>query len=147
MSIFKVPLAVAVLVLALSCCCCLGTLFGEPEFTTGNFSDVPSYPDALQTTDSNALYDSLLAPFEVFGEVEWKHYTTIDSEHEVLVWYEETLPEYGWSLHESTQTNGLTFMKVDDDLVMLAVLATDSLDLDSNDTHILVGRITPFGED
>jgi hypothetical protein len=142
MNHLSIPLAVFVLLATQCCCCCgLGGLLGGPEFTTGDFPNVPQYPGSVQTTESNILFDSMLGAFEVFGDAEWKHYTTGDSKRRVLSWYEENLPDHGWRISDDEQSDSLTFLNTDDPTVMLVVLAAGPLDLTTQDTDILIGRI------
>lgn len=149
MSHLRIPVAVFVLLLATQCCCCCQMLgIGGVEFTTGDFTDVPRYPGSLQTTESNILFDLLLGIFDPLGDVEWKHYTTGDSQDRVLDWYEENLPGYGWELSDDEeQSNNLTFRNTDDPTVMLAIVAEGPFDLETQDTHILIGRIDILGGD
>jgi hypothetical protein len=152
MNSLKIPLALSVIVIALiAACCCsgLGGLLGNIEFTAGDFADVPSYPGSAQTTDSvsGSGMEAVMTIFNLIpGEAEWKHYTTTDSEDDVLDWYAEELPSQGWEEASSedmeiSSENSLFYEKtVGDTGVMLLVLVLPDPD-DSDLNHILVGRI------
>lgn len=135
------------------CCCPLEMLFGETEFTTGDFSDAPAYPGSTQSTETNEAID-LLTGFSsiVSSEAEWKHYTTGDSESDVLDWYKDRLPTYGWEEASAEQVgtqseNTLVFTNEDEPNMMLVVIAVSGID-ETDDTHIIIGRLTiNMGED
>jgi hypothetical protein len=146
MSYLKVPLALLALAIVFGTCCCgaLGGLVGV-EFTTGDFADVPPYPGSTQTTESNDTLGLMTMAFSLIpGEAEWKHYTTDDSESDVLDWYADNMPDQGWEeispedMEVQTQSeNAIFFAKSN---VMLVVFAVSGID-DTGDTHIIVGRI------
>jgi hypothetical protein len=149
MSNLKTPLVLSAITIALiAACCCSGLgglsgLLGGVEFTTGDLADVPAYPGSSQTTDSIEGVDEALGFFNVIpGEKEWKHYTTTDSESDVLDWYADVLPDEGWV--ESSEDvgdsgeNGATYTKVEgSNSVMLFVMVVPD-----TETHIVIGRIT-----
>jgi hypothetical protein len=146
MSYLRIPLALLALVTIFGACCCglIGNLIGGVEFTAGDFSDVPPYPNATQTTESSDAINAMTMVFKLIpGEAEWKHYTTGDSEDDVLEWYKEQLPRHGWDEASSedigqVQTEGGAFFVKDN--TMLVIFAAPNLD-DTGDTHILIGRI------
>ncbi len=150
MNSLKIPLALSVIVIALiAACCCsgLGGLLGGVEFTTGDFADVPSYPGSTQTTDSVSGMEAMMAVFNLIpGEAKWKHYTTTDSEDDILDWYAEELPSQGWEEASSedmeiSYENGAFYAKTvgDTDVMLFFLVLPDPDDSDLN--HILVGRI------
>lgn len=149
MSSLKIPLVLSVIVIALiAACCCsglggLGGLLGEIEFSTGDFVDVPAYPDSTQTTDSVSGLEGLMSVFKFIpGEAEWKHYTTTDSADDVLDWYSDELPSEGWQeatdedMETSYENSAFYAKSVGDTEVMLFILVLPG---DPND--IVVGRI------
>ncbi|MBN1812939.1 MAG: hypothetical protein JXA14_13980 [Anaerolineae bacterium] len=153
MSSLKIPLALSVIAIALiAACCCsglggLGGLLGGVEFTTGEFADVPSYPNSTQTTDSVSGLEGMMAVFKFIpGEAEWKHYTTTDSEDDVLAWYADELPSQGWQeassedMETSYENSAFYAKSVGDTEVMLFVLVLPDVD-DSGHNHIIIGRI------
>lgn len=151
MSHLKITLVLVLLVAATTtaCCCPLGSLLGEAEFTEGDFTDVPAYPGASQTTESNTAINLMVTPISLVAEdVEWKHYTTDDAEGEILSWYQDRLPNRGWS--EATaedlgnvETEGvLIFSKDDEPDTLLVVMAVSGLEEGDSATHILIGRMT-----
>ncbi len=155
MSHLKLPLVLSVLIAALSTCCCpLGGLIGGAEFTTGDFANVPAYPGSTQTTEANAAVSAMTMVFSLVAEeIEWKHYVTTDSESDVLDWYEDVLPDHGWSttsgegLGDVETEGGLIFSKEDDPEVLLVIFAITGLEEGSSDTHVVVGRICIADED
>jgi hypothetical protein len=148
MNHWKFLLVLPVLAVTLTACCCpLGTIFGETKFTTGDFDDVPAYPGSTQTTESNPAVSAMTTIFSLIAEeVEWKQYTTTDSETDVLTWYEGTLPSYGWivaseeDLGDIEMEGGLVFVKADDPEVMLAVFTMPDVE-GGGEMYILIGRI------
>jgi hypothetical protein len=133
-----------------SCCCPLTGLLGGAEFTAGDFPDVPAYPGSTQSTESNAAIGAMVGVFSLMGgEAEWKHYVTADSENDVLDWYADELPGYGWTMASEDELedveNGLLFWKDDDPSVMLAVLVLSALD-ESGNLDIVIGKIDVAGE-
>ena len=149
MSSLKISLALSVVVIALiAACCCsglggLGGLLGGVEFTTGDFVDVPAYPGSAQTTDSVEGVDTALGFLNFIpGEKEWKHYTTNDSESDVLDWYTDVLPSEGWEEAsaedmETSYENSAFYSKMDgSDEVMLFVMV-----FPDTENHIIIGRI------
>ena len=149
MSSLKVPLALSVIAIALiAACCCsglggLGGLLGGVEFTTGDFVDVPAYPGSTQTTDSVEGVDTALSFLNFIpGEKEWKHYTTTDSESDVLDWYADVLPSEGWEEAsaedmETSYENSAFYAKTDgSDEVMLFIMVFPDAE-----NHIIIGRI------
>jgi hypothetical protein len=87
--------------------------------------------------------DRLLLPAE---EAEWKQYKTSDSETDVLNWYENTLPDYGWvaasgeDLGDVEMEGGLIFVNQNDPEVMLVVFVAPDLE-GGGEISILIGRI------
>jgi hypothetical protein len=153
MSSLKIPLVLSVIVIALiAACCCSGLgglsgLLGGVEFTTGDFADVPSYPNSTQTTDSVSGLEGMMAVLQFIpGEAEWKHYTTTDSEDDVLDWYAGELPSLGWQeassedMEVSYESSAFYAKTVGDTEVMLFVLALPDVD-DSGHNHIVIGRV------
>jgi hypothetical protein len=153
MSSLKAPLVLSGITIALvAACCCsglggLGGLLGGVEFTTGDFADVPSYPGSAQTTDSVAGMEGMMAVFNLIpGDAEWKHYTTTDSESDVLNWYADKLPSFGWEeassedMGTSYENSAFYAKSVGDTGVMLVVLALSDVD-NSGYNHIIIGRI------
>jgi hypothetical protein len=150
MSSLKIPLLLSIVAGALvAACCCsgLGGLLGDVEFTTGDFADVPGYPGSTQTTDSVAGMEGMMAVFRFIpGEAEWKHYTTADSDDDILDWYADELPSRGWEkassedVEVSYQNSGFYTKTVGDTDLMLFILILPDPD-DSDLNHILVGRI------
>jgi hypothetical protein len=143
----KISLALAAFVTVAICCCSgLGGLLGGVEFTTGDFADVPGYPNSTQTTDPVSGLEGMMAVFRFMpGEAEWKHYKTTDSESDVLDWYENVLLTYGWDVSsEDTGTsyeNSAFYAKmVGDTEVMLVVLVLPDTD-NTGYNHIVIGRI------
>lgn len=146
MSYLKIPLALLVLATIFGTCCC-GALSGLTgvKFTDGDFGDVPPYPGSSQTTESNDALGLMTMAFNLIpGDAEWKHYTTGDSEDDVLDWYLDNMPRQGWEeissedMEVQTQSeNAVFFAKSDTMLVIFAVAGID----DTGDTHIIVGRI------
>ena len=146
MSYLKIPLALLALVIIFGTCCCgaLGGLAGV-EFTDGDFGDVPPYPGSSQTTESNDALGLMTMAFSFIpGDKEWKHYTTSDSEDDVLDWYSVNMPRQGWEeissedMEVQTQSeNAVFFAKNNTILVVFAVAGID----DTGDTHIIIGRI------
>ena len=145
----KIPLMlsfVAAVVIAACCCSSIGGLLGGVEFTTGDFSDVPSYPGASQTTDTVPGIEGAMTVFKLIpGTSDWKHYTTTDSDDDILDWYEDTLGNYGWVTsdeYDSSQSeNTLAFVKESgDQAIMLFVMIMPDPD-DSDVNHIILGRI------
>jgi hypothetical protein len=146
MSSLKIPLALSAIVIALiAACCCsgLGGLLGGVEFTTGDFGDVPAYPGSVQTIDSVEGVDTALGFLNFIpGDKEWKHYTTNDSESDVLDWYADVLPSEGWeeSSAEDVETsyeNSAFYAKTDgSDEVMLFIMVFPDAE-----NHIIIGRI------
>lgn len=142
----KISLAlVAFATIAACCCSALGGLLGGVEFTTGDFADVPSYPDSSQTTETISEIETVLGVFNLIGEAEWKHYQTPDSESDILAWYEKVLPTHGWEEAEAEDIGGtsgentLTYVKEEgNSSVMLLVMAFSD---DADDNHIIIGRI------
>ena len=145
----KISLALVAFATIVACCCSgIGGLLGGIEFTTGDFADVPAYPGSTQTTESISEIEAMLGFFNLIpGDATWKHYTTTDSESDVLDWYEKKLPTHGWeegSAEEyggtSSSENTLIYGKeAGDDTVMLIIM---SLDIgDDGDNHIIIGRI------
>ena len=148
MSFFvKVPLAFLAFSLPIACLGgALGGAIGGVKFTTDDFADVPAYPDATQTTESNTTLNTMTMFFKFIpGTGEWKHYVTSDSESDVLDWYAEELPEQGWGEVteedmpeiQTQSENGVFYFKDD---TMLVIFAASGID-DGDDTHILIGRI------
>jgi hypothetical protein len=149
MSSLKIPLALSVIVIALfAACCCsglggLGGLLGGVEFTTGDFVDVPAYPGSAQTTDSVEGVDTVLGFLNFIpGDKEWKHYTTNDSESDVLDWYADALPSEGWeeSSPEDVEVeyeNSAFYTKTDgsDDVMLFIMVFPDT------ENHIIIGRV------
>jgi hypothetical protein len=124
-------------------------LLGGVEFTTGDFADVPAYPDSTQTTESISEIEAMMGFFNLIpGDATWKHYTTSDSESDVLDWYENVLPTYGWEESSSEEYSGtsssentLVYAKeADDATVMLFIIALPDIG-DTGDNHIIIGRI------
>ncbi len=154
MSHWKLPLSVGTLVMTFAVCCCssLGALTGQTEFTTGDFADVPAYPGATQSTESDQALSTMTKVFALVAEeTEWKHYVTRGSPDDVVDWYEDTLPDYGW-VTASAETGGvqtenaLFFAKEDDPNVMLVIFAVPNSQ-DSNKTDIVIGRVRISSED
>jgi hypothetical protein len=148
MNRWKFLLVLPVLAAALTACCCpLGTIFGETKFTTGDFADVPAYPGSTQTTESNPAASAMTTVFSFIAEeAEWKQYKTSDSETDVLNWYENTLPDYGWvaasgeDLGDVEMEGGLIFVNQNDPEVMLVVFVAPDLE-GGGEISILIGRI------
>ena len=142
----KISLAlVAFATIAACCCSAIGGLLGGVEFTTGDFADVPPYPDSSQTADSVPEIETALSVFNLIGEAEWKHYETPDSESDILAWYEKVLPTHGWEEAEAEDfgstsgENTLVYAKGEgDSAVMLLIMAFSD---DAGDNHIIIGRI------
>lgn len=145
------PLVVlsVVAVLLTGCCCCPISLpFGNAEFTAGDFPNVPIYPGASQTSESNIMINAMVAGFDLLAEEsEWKHYVTTDSEEQVLDWYSRTMPDYGWAgiALDSTGTDvgisvgALAFVNMSEPNRPLYIVTLP--DPDTGQTHIIVGRI------
>lgn len=150
MSSWKPLFVLAVVaVLLTGCCCCPVTLpFGNVEFTTGDFPNVPIYPGASQTTESNILINAMVAGFNVLAEEsEWKHYLTADSEEQVLNWYSRTMPDYGWvgialdstGADVGVSVGALAFANINEPNRPLYIVTLP--DPDIGQTHIIIGRI------
>jgi hypothetical protein len=146
MNYLKVPLALLALAIVFGTCCCgaLGGLVGV-EYTAGDFADVPPYPGSTGTTESSDALNLMTMAFSLIpGDAEWKHYTTDDSESDVLDWYAEKLPHQGWEeissedMQVQTQSENAVFFVKND--VMLVIFAVPDID-DTGDTHVLIGRI------
>jgi hypothetical protein len=146
MSYLKIPLALLTLAVIFGTCCC-GALSGLAgvEFTAGDFGDAPPYPGSSQTTESNDALGLMTMAFNLIpGTTEWKHYTTGDSEDDVLDWYSDNMPRQGWEeissddMEIQTQSENAVFFAKSN--MMLVVFAVADID-DTGDTHIVVGRI------
>ncbi|MBW1811856.1 MAG: hypothetical protein JRI70_04700 [Deltaproteobacteria bacterium] len=151
MNHLKFTLILGALAITLTACCCpcgsLVPLLGsEAEFTTGDFADVPAYPGSTQTTESDPILGVMVTALSFIAEEsEWKHYTTTDSDSDVLNWYGDELPGYGWSAASGENLDvkkegGLIFEKEEDPEVHLFILAASDID-GGDETHILIGRI------
>lgn len=146
MSYLRVGLVLSLLAAALvACCCCLNVLGGNVEFTTGDFSDVPVYPGASQTTETNSMIGTVTGIFALLArDAEWKHYTTSDPEADVLEWYSDTLPNYGWTdasgqYGTSSSEGSLAFVSEDDPSLLLVIFAGPLSD--GGVTDIIIGRM------
>jgi hypothetical protein len=146
MSHWKMPLVIGALVITVAACCCgsLGALTGQTEFTTGDFADVPAYPGSTQTTESDQAINTMTRLFALVAqEAEWKHYVTTDAQSDVVDWYKNALPDYGWTTASNTSIptqNGLVYVREDDSSVMLAIFVLPNSQ-DSSKTDIIVGRV------
>jgi hypothetical protein len=127
-----------------ACCCPLGSLLGEAEFTTGALADVPAYPGARQTTETNTIINALVAALSLVAEdSEWKHYVTSESEGVVLGWYEDTLPGYGWALTEFEDVEvegGLFFVKATEPATTLYIGVMPDVE-GGDELDIVIGRL------
>jgi hypothetical protein len=127
------------------CCCCpCDAVLPQAEFTTGDFPDVPVYPGATLTTETDAVISAaVLATSFVVEEGEWKHYISTDSSGAILDWYAGVLPDYGWLLADIEDVNienGLVFASVREP--SMALLLFTLPDLEGGDrTHLVVGRV------
>ncbi len=145
---WKLPLVIGALVITLAACCCssLGGLLGETEFTAGDFADVPVYPGATQSTESDRVLSTMTQVLALVAqEAEWKHYITTASADDVMDWYEDTLSDYGWvtaSLEGANvqAQNTLIYAREDDPNVMLAIFVVPNSE-DSSKVDILIGRL------
>ena len=154
MSHWKLPLSIGALVITLAACCCssLSGLMGQTEFTTGDFADVPAYPDATQSTESDRVISMMIKVFALAGqEAEWKHYVTTDSPDDVMDWYADALPDYGWvkASMEGTNVqtqNALIYTKADDPDVMLVVFVIPNSE-ESSKADIVIGRMRVSSEE
>ena len=153
----KLALILGVLAPTLTACCCpfgsFGSLLGGgAEFTTGDFADVPAYPGSAQTTESDPVLGIMVTALSFIAEEsEWKHYTTTDSDYDVLSWYADELPGYGWITASSEDLGvetegGLVFENTSELDVLLFVFATPDVEGD-DETHILLGRIRVSDEE
>lgn len=152
-----VLLVLLALAVTLTGCCCpfdFSSLLGETEFTAGNFPDVPVYPGATQSTESDTVLSAMTAVFSLItSEEEWKHYVTSDSDISVLDWYQDRLPGQNWVEASSeelgtTDTEGtLMFTKSNDSNLFLVIFAISGIDTSSSDTDIVIGRLRVTGTD
>lgn len=150
----KISLALVAFVTIAACCCSgLGGLLGGVEFTTGDFADVPPYPGSTQTTESISELEAMMSFFNLIpGDATWKHYTTADSDSDVLAWYENVLPTHGWEEASSedlgtSSENTLVYEKgTGDSTVMLIIMALPDVG-DTGDNHIIIGRIEMANEE
>jgi len=126
------------------CCCPLGSLLGTAELTTGDFDDVPAYPDARQTTESDMAVNTLVAIVSLISEEEeWKHYISSDPDSAILDWYTDTLPQYGWTPTEFEDIDiegGLFFVKAAEPDTALYIGIVPDVE-GGEDMHIVVGRL------
>ena len=139
----KTPVIVAATMLGIAACCCCSFLGlgGDAAFTAGEFADAPPYTGATQTTETNAAINVVVGMLSILpGEAEWKHYTTSDSELDVLSWYQDNMPDYGWEVSTENSGDGLYFNHEDDASLMLVILTMPDLD-DSGKLHILMGML------
>lgn len=154
MSHWKLPLITGMLVITMAACCCssLGGLMGQTEFTTGDFADVPAYPDATQSTESDRVISTMTRVFALAAqEAKWKHYVTTDSPDDVVDWYKDVLPDYGWVTASMEGTNvqaqnALICTKADDPGVMLVIFVTPNSE-DSRKADIVIGRMHVSSEE
>jgi len=144
MTNIKSLLILTALAITLTACCCpCGSLLGRANFTAGDFPDVPAYPGATQTTQTNLAINAATSIVTLAAEdSEWKHYTTSDSDSAVLDWYAGELPQHRWVQADTEDIKvqgGLLFVKMDDPSTLL-YLFTLADPQGEDKTHIVIGR-------
>lgn len=122
-------------------------LTDDVTFTAGDFGDVPAYPAAGQTTETDPTLNAIVRIVSLAAaESEWKHYVSGDDHAAVIDWYVATLPDEGWRTAETEVVqivvagDDCVFVRRDDPTAMLHILALSNPG-GTGETEILVGRL------